>query len=57
MKISKCVPQKISKLMLGLFVLASALALFILGITLIPVIGIILSLPTFAMAIKIFKLH
>lgn len=53
----KCVPQHLYKLIAGFLVLASAIALFILGITLLPALGILLSLPLFAVAYHIFKLH
>ena len=57
MKSTECVPQKISKLMLGSFMLAAALGLIVIGITLLPVFGFILALPVIALAIYIFKLH
>lgn len=57
MKTIGCVPQKISKLMLGSLLLLAALALIIIGITLLPVFGFILALPVIALAIYIFKLH
>lgn len=53
----KCAPQKAYKLILSFLVLASATVLFILGISLLPVIGILLSLPTFAIAVYIYNLH
>lgn len=52
----KCIPQKLYKMMFGTLVLVNAIALFILGITLLPVLGIFLSLPTFAAAYYIFRL-
>lgn len=57
MKITKCVPQKISKLMLGLIMVGFATALIIIGVTLLPVFGFILALPVIALAIYIFRLH
>jgi len=56
MKPMKCVPQRFYKLTASFLVLISAIALFILGITLLPALGILLSLPTFALAYQIFKL-
>ena len=56
MRTIKCVPQQLYKIMLGFLVLANAVVLFILGITLLPVLGILLSLPTFAAAYYIFRL-
>ncbi|WP_035241883.1 hypothetical protein [Desulfobacter vibrioformis] len=57
MKALNCAPQKISKLLIGFAAVLFGVALFILGITLLPVLGIFLSLPTFAMAATIFKSH
>lgn len=56
MRTVKCVPQHLYKIILGFLVLANAVVLFILGITLLPVLGILLSLPTFAAAYYIFRL-
>ncbi|MBU1341471.1 MAG: hypothetical protein KKE44_04270 [Proteobacteria bacterium] len=57
MKATQCVPQKISKLMLGSLMMAAAFGLIIIGITLLPVFGFMLALPVIALAIYIFKLH
>lgn len=57
MKATECVPQKISKLMLGSLMLVAALGLIIIGITLLPVFGFLLAVPVIALAIYIFKLH
>ncbi|SDU53969.1 hypothetical protein [Desulfobacula phenolica] len=57
MKATECVPQKISKLMLGSLMLIAALGLIIIGITLLPVFGFMLAVPVIALAIYIFKLH
>ena len=57
MKTTECVPEKISKLMLGLILMGFALALIIIGVTLLPVFGFILALPVIALAIYIFRLH
>jgi hypothetical protein len=57
MKTTECVPQKISKFMLGLILMGFASALIIIGVTLLPVFGFILALPVIALAIYIFRLH
>jgi|SaaInlLV_10m_DNA_2_1039722.scaffolds.fasta_scaffold96553_1 hypothetical protein len=57
MKTIECVPQKISKLMLGSLMLAAAIGLIIIGITLLPVFGIVLAIPVIGMAIYVFRLH
>ncbi len=57
MKLTNCVPQKISKLMLGSIILAAALGLIIIGVTLLPVFGFVLAIPVVALAVYIFRLH
>lgn len=57
MKATNCFPEKISKFMLGSFLLAAASGLIIIGITLLPVFGFILAVPVIALAIYIFRLH
>jgi hypothetical protein len=50
-------PQKISKLLLGSLVLAAAIALVIIGITLLPVFGFILAVPVIALSFYIYSLN
>ena len=57
MKATECVPQKISKLMMGSMMLIAATALVVIGVTLLPVFGIVLAVPVTALAIYIFRLH
>ncbi len=57
MKTMECVPQRISKFMLGIILLMAAAGLIIIGITLLPVFGFIMALPVIALAIYIFRLH
>ncbi len=57
MKATECVPQKISKLMLGSLLLAAALGLIIIGITLLPIFGFLLAIPVIALAVYVFRLH
>ena len=57
MKATQCVPQKISKLMIGSIMLAAAAALVIIGVTLMPVFGFMLAIPVTALAIYTFRLH
>lgn len=57
MKATQCVPQKISKLMMGSIMLAAAAALIVIGITLLPIFGFVLAVPVTALAIYIFRLH
>lgn len=53
----KCMPQKISKLMLGFILLGAAIGLIIIGITLLPVFGFIMAMPVLALSIYVFSLH
>ncbi|MCA1793096.1 MAG: hypothetical protein ABR534_14175 [Desulfotignum sp.] len=57
MKLSSCIPQKISKLAFGLILVAAALAMTIISFTLLPVIGLVLVVPIVALAIYVFRLH
>ncbi len=57
MKATQCVPQKISKLMMGSIMLIAAAALVVIGVTLLPVFGLVLAVPVIALAIYIFRLH
>ena len=57
MKATQCVPQKISKLMMGSIMLAAAVALVVIGVTLLPIVGFVLAVPVIALAIYIFRLH
>ncbi len=57
MKATQCVPQKISKLMMGSIMLAAAAALVVIGVTLLPIFGFVLAIPVIALAIYIFRLH
>ncbi|MBA3012956.1 MAG: hypothetical protein KKF12_05975 [Proteobacteria bacterium] len=57
MRATKCVPQKISKLLLGSLLLAAAAGLIVIGITLLPVIGFVLAVPVIVLAIYVLRLH
>ncbi|MDA8134573.1 MAG: hypothetical protein M0T82_08110 [Desulfobacteraceae bacterium] len=57
MKPIKCMPQKISKLLLGSLMLVAAIALVIIGITLLPVFGFILAVPVIALSFYIYSLN
>jgi len=57
MKTTQCIPQKISKLMIGSIMLAAAAALVVIGVTLLPVFGFVLAIPVTALAIYTFRLH
>lgn len=55
MKTAHCVPQRISKYLLSSLFAIAALGLIIIGITLLPFLGIILAMPVLALAIYIFQ--
>lgn len=57
MKKIKCMPQKVSKLVLGSLILAAAIALIIIGFTLLPVFGFILAVPVIALSFYVYSLH
>lgn len=57
MKSTECVPQKISKTFIVGLLLAAAVGLVILGVTIIPFFGFILAVPVIALAIYVYRLH
>jgi Flp pilus assembly protein TadB len=57
MKLSDCMPQKISKFAIGLMLVAAALAMTIISFTILPIIGLVLVVPILVLAVYVFKLH
>jgi len=57
MKTTQCVPEKISKFMIGSLMLAAAAGLVVIGMTLLPVFGFMLAVPVIALSVYIFRLH
>ncbi|MEE4363002.1 MAG: hypothetical protein V2J08_03665 [Desulfotignum sp.] len=57
MKLSSCIPQKISKFALGMILVAAALAMTVVSFTLLPVIGLVLVVPILVLAVYVFRLH
>lgn len=57
MKSNQCIPQTISKFMMGMIFLGAAIAFAVLGITLLPIIGFILAAPVLALAFYFFRVH
>jgi hypothetical protein len=49
--------EKMYKYSLGGLLLAAALALSIISVTLLPVIGFVLVIPVVALAVYVFRLH
>ena len=54
---NECIPQRISKFTLGIILLGAALGLVVIGITLLPIIGIVAAVPVAALAIYFFRVH
>jgi len=52
-----CMSEKMYKYSLGGLLLAAALALSIISVTLLPVIGFVLVIPVVALAVYVFRLH
>jgi sensor histidine kinase YesM len=57
MKTNQCIPQHISKFALGFIMLSAAMGLVVLGLTLWPIIGLILALPMVALGLYFFRLN
>lgn len=52
-----CLPQKISKIVLGLFFAFATLGLVISGFTVLPVIGFIVAVPFALVSYYFFRAH
>lgn len=57
MKKLECVPQRISKLMLGTLLMVGALGLVVIGFTLLPIFGFMMAVPVAALSLYVFSLH
>ena len=57
MKLSKCVPEKISKAFVGGFLIVAALAFFIAGFTILPLVGFVLAVPLVLLSIYFLRIH
>ena len=57
MNSNQCIPQHISKFGLGLILLGAAGGLAVLGVTLLPIIGLVLAVPVAALAVYFFRVH
>ena len=45
---NECIPQRISKFTLGIILLGAALGLVVIGVTLLPIIGLVAAVPVAA---------
>ncbi|MEA3280327.1 MAG: hypothetical protein U9Q38_06990 [Thermodesulfobacteriota bacterium] len=52
-----CLPQKISKMIFGLFFAFATLGLVISGVTVLPVIGFIVAVPFGLISFYFFRAH
>ncbi len=57
MKKPACISERMFKYVLGGLLVAAALALSIISVTLLPVIGFVLVIPVLALAVYVFRLH
>lgn len=57
MGINSCLPQKISKLGIGILFLIFGAGTALLGVSVLPVIGLILSIPLFLIGIYFVRAH
>ncbi|MGD8542175.1 MAG: hypothetical protein PVI27_03775 [Desulfobacteraceae bacterium] len=57
MDINSCLPQKISKLALGILFLIFGTGTAILGVTVLPLIGLVLAAPLFIIGIYFVRTH
>jgi hypothetical protein len=57
MDINSCLPQKLSKLALGILFLIFGTGTAILGVTVLPLIGLVLAAPLFIIGIYFVRTH
>ncbi|MDY0375898.1 MAG: hypothetical protein RBQ72_09230 [Desulfobacterium sp.] len=57
MKLSECIPERMSKLLVGALLIVGALALVAIGFTILPVVGIILAIPVAGLGIYFIRVH
>lgn len=57
MKITDCVPEKMSKGIISAFMLMVGLALVFIGFTVLPIVGLVLSAPFLYLAVYFYRLH
>lgn len=57
MKSNNCVSEQISKYFIGFLVLGAALALVVIGFTILPIFGFFMAVPLVALAVIIFRFH
>lgn len=57
MKTRSCAPQRLSKFFLGSMLVAAALALTVISITILPVVGFALVIPVLALSVYVFRLR
>jgi hypothetical protein len=57
MKTNYCVPENISKALVAGFLLVGALAFFIAGFTILPLVGFAMAVPLVILSIYFFSIH
>ena len=57
MDLNSCLPQKISKMALGILFLIFGTGTAILGVTVLPLIGLVLAVPLFIIGIYFVRTH
>lgn len=57
MQSNQCIPQQISKFILGFVFLGAAAGLVVIGLTLLPIFGFILAVPVAALGVYFFRAH
>lgn len=54
---NECIPQRISKFTLGLILLGAAFGLVVIGITLLPIVGLLAAVPVAVLAVYFFRVN
>jgi len=53
----RCLPERISKLAIAVLLLVGGIALVVTGLTILPVIGLVLAIPFLAFSYYFFRSH
>lgn len=57
MKTKSCTSEHFYKFVLGSLLVAAALALTVISVTILPIVGFALVIPVLALAVYVFRLH
>ena len=54
---NECIPQRLSKFTLGIILMLASLGLGVIGVTLLPIIGLVAAVPVALLGVYFFRVH